>query len=289
MAGIRWLLPAASLLCLALPCLGQDLASPDASLAPRIEVLWAAGSPVTVASTRLGTEDGLPFVECVFLNDTDASAWQVDLLFLVYDSVGRRKAAHAVSVAPADLPIEPRSRRAARIVLPYVDARPDDTVRVGLTKVGTNAAPGAWANEKLGDESDAQMDALFAPPSLVVSAPEGAPVAISDVTVQADTDGRVLGVSLTASSAGEAPVLGFTVVAHVFDDAGRIRRSLYQTVAPGRPLLPGLPYPMRLRIDAADLAQAKVWVGVESSKTPAWTNGVATLEQAKAAMERRRR
>jgi hypothetical protein len=287
MVGTRGLLLAAFLLP-ALPCLGQDPASPAQPLAPRIEVLWAAGSPVTLSPPRLGTEDGLPFVECVFVNDGDASAWQADLLFLVYDGLGRRKAAHPLSVAAADLPIEPRSRRAARFVLPYVDIQPDDTVRVGLTKVGTEAAATAWANEKLGEESDAQMDALFAPPPLIVSTPEGAPVTLSDVAVQADTDGRVVGVSLVATNAGETPVLGLSVVAYVFDEAGRIRRTLSHTTTPVRSLVRGVPYPMQLTLPGADFPHATVWVAPESSRTPAWKNP-DTLEQAKAAMQRRRR
>jgi hypothetical protein len=222
------------------------------------------------------------------VNDGDASAWQADLLFLVYDGLGRRKAAHPLSVAAADLPIEPRSRRAARFVLPYVDIQPDDTVRVGLTKVGTEAAATAWANEKLGEESDAQMDALFAPPPLIVSTPEGAPVTLSDVAVQADTDGRVVGVSLVATNAGETPVLGLSVVAYVFDEAGRIRRTLSHTTTPVRSLVRGVPYPMQLTLPGADFPHATVWVAPESSRTPAWKNP-DTLEQAKAAMQRRRR
>jgi len=288
MKGTRWLLFAAFLL-LAPPCFGQDPAAADPPLGPRVEVLWAAGSPVTVSSPRIGSRDGLPFVECLVANDGSDSAWQVDVLFLVYDAVGRRKAAHDLALAPPDLPIEPHAKRVVRLLLPYVQIDSDDTVRLGLTKVGTAAAALAWANERLGEESDAQMDALFDPPSLTVSNADGAPVTIGDVVVQADTDGRVLGVSLAASNAGAAPVLGFTVVAHVCDEAGRIRRSLYHTVAPGRALLPGLPFPVHLRIDAAELPRAKVWVGLESTKTPAWKNSPATLDQAKAAMERRRR
>jgi hypothetical protein len=262
---------------------------PDATPAEaRVEVVWAAGSPVALTSPRLGTEDGLPFVECLFVNESDAAAWQVDLLFLVYDAIGKRKAAHALTVAPSDLPIEAHGKRSAKIQLPYVDIGPDDTVRVGLTKVGTEAAAAAWANEKLGEESDAQMDALFAPPPLVVSSSEGAPVTISDVAVQADTGGHVISVSLTVTNPGDRPVLGLTVVAHVFDAAGRIRLSDSETTGPARALLPRMSYPMRLAINATDLPHATVWVAVESTTTPAWKNP-DTLEQAKAAVQRRRR
>jgi hypothetical protein len=284
---MRWLCLFGVLL-VALPSFAQDPASADPTPGPRIEALWAAGSPVVLTAPRLGTQDGLPFVQCLFVNDGDAPAWQVDLLFLIYDGVGRRKAAHALSLAPRDLPIEARTRRSARIPLPYVDIHDDDTVRVGLTRVGTEAAATAWVNEKVGEESDAQMDSLFAPPPLIVSSPEGAPVTISDVAVQADTEGRVVGVSLTAANPGDAPVLGFTIVAHVFDSAGRIRRAAYQTISATRALIRGLPYVVRLRIDASDLPNATVWVALESTNTPAWKNP-DTPGQAKAAMERRRR
>jgi hypothetical protein len=277
-------------LTLALPVAGQSPEAADPTPAgPPIDVMWAAGSPVTLSEPRLGSELGLPFVECLFANGGEADASQVEVLFLVYDSTGRRKGAHTLAVAAADLPIEAHAKRVVRLPLPSLDAGRDELVRIGLTKVVTDSAAGTWANENLAEESDAQVNELFAPPPLVVSNPEGAPVSITDVSVQADTEGRVIGISLTARSAFQAPVLGFTVVAHLIDAQGAVRRSLYQTVAPGRALLADSPYRMQLLVNGADGEGARVWVGLENTKSPAWTSTPDTRLQAREALQRRRR
>jgi hypothetical protein len=254
-----------------------------------IEVLWAAGSPVTLGAPRLATEDGLPFVECQLTNNGEADAWEVEALFLVYDGSGRRKAAHQLALAGGDLPVAAHGTMTVRLPLPYGDLQPDETVRMGLTKVRAEGVGGGWSNDNLGQESDAQMEALFAPPRLVVSNPEDAPVAIRDVSVRADTDGHVIGIALTAATATQASVRGFTIAAHLVDVEGRIHRSFYQTVAPGRALLPDLPYAMQLRVSGADVPHLAVWVGLESTKTPDWKSQPDTREQARVAMQRRRR
>lgn len=284
---MRFITLAASLLVAvsasALPA-GQQADAPASATPPAVTIIGGSGSPVALAVARLVAENGTIFLECVLDNKTDEKLWRMDLLFLVYDSGGRRKTSEALTLPVEDRPLGPRLNRTVRFPLPFTEIEQEDVLRVGLIRVDTAAPTDAWADDDLAGRSDREMEAQNSPPSSVVSDLAGAPIVLSHVVVQADANGTVHGVSLVATNAATVPVLGFAIVAHVFSAEGKLMASVSKTF--GRPvgLLPRASYPVELSLQGNGVSHGRVWVGLERTDTPAWRNP-QTLEQAKAAMQ----